>query len=187
MSLGLHNEWKEYFTPMAKAVERIWEQGKEPLVIYVTRKILDQLERMYHDIGLQGNHFDLTEFTSSFMDVPVCVGLHDSFDYEFTVVAMDGKDSIKGFLSPPRLEPQWIAEGSSEPKQAHEGVPIPTVFSDTIPVDACILFPSPKEFWRVTLAEGVYFQREFLKPPNWWFRLWQRLCFGWKWERIEQS
>lgn len=55
-----------------------------------------------------------------------------------------------------------------------------TVAQEDTTVDLKLaITPEPKStLW---LAEACCFH--FAKPkPNWWYRLWQRVLLGWKWE-----
>jgi hypothetical protein len=44
----------------------------------------------------------------------------------------------------------------------------------------------PKYTWKCQLMEGTYWQVEEGKQPNAFHRFMQRVCFGFKWSRIDE-
>ena len=48
-------------------------------------------------------------------------------------------------------------------------------------------FQTPKYVWKCKLIEGTYWYIEDGKQPNAFHRFMQRICFGIKWSRIDES
>ena len=156
-TLGANRKkWTEYFSPLDKTINSITDISPNAVTeIVVSPAIFDQYKLMCKECEYQ--------FYPDVMyrDIPLRVSNCFNFEYEF-LLSVAGSGPVKGLLKPPTVEPQWIRESESEAFKIYR----------------------PTTTWRATITENVWIDFPINKPPNLWYRFWQRLLFGFKWTKV---